>query len=323
MNQIKRLKTNLNPLLKKLSKAQRKMRQATPMQEKSRWPSLAIQPTPTPLNHQIKHLQNQQTTDQQTTDQQTTDQQTTDQQATDQQAADQQATDQQAADEEFPTYQPPKKDAPPAEPTIEIPATWKRLSKKQEIWIDNKNKQVIVGGKVCLDAGPLEMLICPPNTKEHESIVVVNAASWQVDAALQAIGATKGVPCRWDPEYAPAWGAKIDIKMIWRDEKTKKVKTADAKQWVLNVDTQKPMTAELVFGGSRTEAQFEGEKARYLGDDGELICLANFATSTIDLHVTKANTDIFFEANTPQIPPINTQVYTVITPGRVIGKPEE
>ena len=218
----------------------------------------------------------------------------------------------------------PKQDAEaPAKPTIDIPSTWKRLTETQEVWIDTTNKQVIVGGKVCLTQGPLEMLICPLHTKEHETIVAVNAESWQVHAGLVAIGAAPGAPSSWHPEYVPAWGPKIDIKMMWRDEKTKEVKKIDGKQWVLNGDTQKPMTAELVFGGSRTEPMLEGDKPRYQADDGELICLANFSTSTIDLSVSEENIDLFFEANTPLIPPVNTQVYTVITPGPVVGKPKE
>ena len=40
-------------------------------------------------------------------------------------------------------------DEEPAKPTINIPAHWKQLSETQEIWVDHKNKQVIVGGKVC------------------------------------------------------------------------------------------------------------------------------------------------------------------------------
>lgn len=211
----------------------------------------------------------------------------------------------------------------PAEPTIDIPATWKQLSQTQEVWIDNKNKQVIVGGKVCLNNGPLEMLICPKGTKEHESIVSVNAESWQIHAALVALGASPGTPSRWDPEYTPAWGPSIQIEMMWRDEKTQQVKTIDGKQWILDTNTGKPMTVDLVFGGSYSEPQFEGEQPRYQANDGELICLANFTTSAIDIRVDKNNIDIFFEANTPLIPPANTQVYTIIKPGPVLGKPEE
>jgi len=209
----------------------------------------------------------------------------------------------------------------PAAPTIDIPEHWKRLGQTHEIWVDHKNKQVIVGGKICFTAGPLEMLICPKGTKEHETIVSVNAESWQVHAALLAVGAEQGVPSRWVPEYTPAWGPKIDVQMMWRDEKTNTVKTIDGKQWILDNDTEKPMTTEFVFGGSYEEPQMEGGRRRYMADDGELICLANFSTSTIDLRILDPDTDLFFEANTPLIPPMNTQIYTIINPGPTVGKP--
>ena len=67
--------------------------------------------------------------------------------------------------------------AEPEKQTIEIPATWKRLGKKEEIWIDTKAKEVIIAGIVCLDQGPLEMFICPEGTKEHESVISANALS--------------------------------------------------------------------------------------------------------------------------------------------------
>ena len=246
-----------------------------------------------------------------------------DQKTTDQKVTEPETTDPETTQPEGPANETTEEEVTPAEPTIDIPATWTRVFKEQEIWIDLKNKQVIVGGKICLDAGPLEMLICPGNTKAHESVVSANAESWQVHAALTGIGATPGTPCRWNPEYTPAWGPKIDLKMMWRDEKTKQVKSIDGKQWVLNIDTQKPMTTELVFGGSFFSPAIDGGQPQYQANAGELICLANFGSSTIDLQVSKENIDLFFEANTPLIPPVNTQVYTVITFGPVIGKPEE
>ena len=225
-------------------------------------------------------------------------------------------------EEEFDVNEFDVNDNKPAEPTIDIPGHWSRLGKAQEIWVDHKNKQVIVGGKVCLTAGPLEMLICPRRTKEHETIVSVNAESWQVHAALLAVGAEQGVPARWVPEYTPAWGPKIAVQMMWRDEETKQVKTIDGKQWILDSETQKPMTHELVFGGSYEEPLMDGGPRQYVANAGELICLANFSTSTIDLRILDQDAGLYFEANTSLIPPINTQIYTLIKPGPVVGKPE-
>ena len=66
----------------------------------------------------------------------------------------------------------------------------------------------------------------------------------------------------------------------------------------------------------------DGGPRQYVANAGELICLANFSTSTIDLRILDQDAGLYFEANTSQIPPINTQIYTLIKPGPVVGKPE-
>lgn len=214
-------------------------------------------------------------------------------------------------------------DEKPREPTIDIPDHWKRLSPTHEIWLDKKNKQVVVGGQICLTAGQLEMLMCPRNTKEHESIISARVESWQVHAALEALGVEQGEACKWDPEYAPAWGPKIEIEVLWKDPKSGQVNKIDGKQWILDVKTQKPMELDLVFGGSLTETNEETGENYYTGNDGALICLANFSTGTIDIRVEDAQTQAFFEANTPKIPALGTQVYALIRGGEVIGKPTD
>ena len=49
------------------------------------------------------------------------------------------------------------------------------MTKDYDMWIDPKRKAVIVDGQVCLREGQLEMFACPKGSKEHESIVSVNA----------------------------------------------------------------------------------------------------------------------------------------------------
>jgi hypothetical protein len=212
--------------------------------------------------------------------------------------------------------------ASPKFPPMKISDSWKRLSPKHEVWLDKANKQVVVGGQICLAGGPLEMLICPRNTKEHESVISANVESWQVHAALIALGASPGEACKWDPEYAPAWGPKIEIEVMWIDQKSGEIKTIDGRQWILNIETNKPMELDLVFGGSITETDEETGEKYYTGNDGGLICLANFSTATVDILVKDPQTQSFFEANTPKIPPLGTQVYAKIRAGEVVGKPE-
>jgi len=69
-----------------------------------------------------------------------------------------------------------------------------RVTKDYELWIDPKQKLVIVDGQVCLREGVLEMFACPKGTKEHEAIVSVNCKAKFVHAALMAVGAQPGKP---------------------------------------------------------------------------------------------------------------------------------
>lgn len=44
----------------------------------------------------------------------------------------------------------------------------------------------------------LEVVACPPDTKEHESLLVTNARGRDIHAVLLMIGLQSGAPARWD-----------------------------------------------------------------------------------------------------------------------------
>lgn len=210
--------------------------------------------------------------------------------------------------------------AEPEKQTIEIPTTWKRLGKKEEIWIDPIAKEVIIAGRVCLNQGPLEMFICPQHTKEHESVISANATALQVHLALTALGTDPGKATSWDPEYRAAYGPTIQVTLKWQDKDTKKTKTILANQWIRDVKTRKAMDHLWVFGGSQFWEDPDTKEQVYYGDSGELICLSNFSTATIDLNVesSQSNAGLLFEAFTENIPPLGTKVYAIIKPGKRI-----
>ncbi len=225
-----------------------------------------------------------------------------------------------ADQDEPPSYLLPSQEEEPKPHTIEIPSTWKRLSKKHEIWVDKDAKEVIVAGEVCLNQGPLEMFICPQATKEHESVIAANALSSEVHGALLFLGADPGKACSWDPEYRPAYGPRIEITLKWRDEESKKVMSQSAREWIRDVNTKKPLGQDWVFGGSEFWEDPDTKEQVYYGDSGEMICLSNFSTATIDLNVesSNANAGLLFEAFTENIPPVGTKVYAIIQPGERI-----
>ncbi len=202
--------------------------------------------------------------------------------------------------------------------TIEIPGSWWRLSKEQEIWIDNKAKQVIVAGQICLREGALELFICPRRTKEHESVISVNALASQVHACFLALGVDPGSPVQWQPEYAPATGPVIKIEVMWKEKESGEIVRRRAQEMVRNSETKELLQLDWVFGGSQIyEDPREGVQI-YYGDSGELVCLSNFSTATMDLPIRSSdvNDSLLFEANTPMIPEIGTKVYVIFTPVR-------
>ena len=208
-----------------------------------------------------------------------------------------------------------------AEPTIEIADNWTRLSKDREVWVDKKTKQVMFAGHICLTAGQLEMFICPEGTKEHESIISSSALSSEIHMALLLIDCKPGKSSSWDPVYRPAHGPTIDATIKWRDAKSGKTKSIDAKQWIRDVDTKKAMAQRWIFGGSKFWKDPDTGEEVYYGDSGELICLSNFSTATIDVGVKssqEASDGLLFEAFTENIPPIDTKVYTILTPGEIV-----
>jgi hypothetical protein len=194
------------------------------------------------------------------------------------------------------------------------PKGLKRITKDYDIWIDEKRKAVVVDGQVCLREGQLEMFACPKGSKEHESVVAVNAKPQFVHAALLAVGAKAGTPVKFDPKYEPATGQIVDIFVLWKDDKGENQKIR-AQDWIKQVKTGKSMPYNFVFAGSGFWKDDNG-KEYYYADGGDFICVSNFATATLDLPVESSqdNTGLMFVANTEKIPPKGTKVRLVLIP---------
>ena len=202
--------------------------------------------------------------------------------------------------------------------TIEIPNNWTRVTKEgqSEVWIDVKAKHVIVAGRTCLQQGGLEMFICPFFTKEHESVIAVNARSFEIHSSLLAIGAAPGSPVQWDPEYQPARGPIVKIDVMWKDPAGGEIITRRGQEMIRDFKTKKPMELDWVFGGSVLEKDPETGQSYYYADGGELVCLSNFSTAALDVPIqsSDSNEDLLYEANPDMIPEPGTKVYVIFKP---------
>jgi hypothetical protein len=215
-------------------------------------------------------------------------------------------------EEDAPGFLP--NEAPERKFPFQIPTNWKRLSEKEEIWIDNQEKLVIVSGRICLNRGLLEMFACPKGMKEHESVVATYPIAMYVHQALLLVGANPGRTVQWEPEYKPAEGPKVQIECWFYDEKNELVKR-NAKEMVKLVSDGSPLKIDWVFGGSKFIVDSDGREL-YAANGGELICLSNFSSAMIDLPIssTAEAGGLLFEANSEKIPPLDTPVLLVLKP---------
>jgi hypothetical protein len=207
---------------------------------------------------------------------------------------------------------PPK---PAAAPKLPEPKGAKRLSPDYDVWIDPKEKAVMIDGQISLREGMLEMFACTRNTKEHESIVSANTKAYLVHAALLTLGAEPGRPVQFVPKYRPPTGTEIEVLVHWVDERGK-VRTARAQEWVKDFRTSKAMTHPFVFAGSSFWTDEETGKKYYQAEGGDFICVSNFGTAMLDIPVesSQANTELAFEAFTEHIPPLGAPVRLILKP---------
>ncbi len=201
------------------------------------------------------------------------------------------------------------------------PPGLKRLAQDKPVWLDAKRKRVVMVGEVCLREGQLEMFACLKGTKEHESIIAIPTQAYIVHAGLLAAGAVAGSPAQYVPKYAPAHGDEIEVALFWTDDKGKRQR-AYAQDWIRNVKSGKAMSQPWVFGGSGFWVDDRTGEKHYLAEGGDLICVSNFASATLDLPIqsSSSNAELLFDAFTDRIPPLGTKVTVVLTPKKKAKK---
>ena len=163
-------------------------------------------------------------------------------------------------------------------------------------------------GSVTLTDGPIEFFACPRKTKEHESIVAVDATAKLIHTGLLAIGLRPGSPASFYPEFKPATGDLVAIRIRWRDD-TKDHETS-AQTWVKNSQTGEELDCDWIFAGSSFWKDPRTGTEYYQADAGDLVCVSNFPAATLDLPITssQANESLLFETFTERIPPRGTPV---------------
>ena len=123
---------------------------------------------------------------------------------------------------------------------------------------------------------------------------------------------------KWDPKHEELlwYGHMTEAQ---RDESLKLSKDAAFQRAIESFFKQsqiRQMDANWVFAGSYFYTDEKTGEKTYQAESGDLICVANFATATLDLSATSSatNDDLMFEAFTDRIPPVGTSVTIELVP---------
>lgn len=212
-------------------------------------------------------------------------------------------------------------------PLVENAKDLTKLSPSYPVWLDAKQKRVVMVGGVCRATMGLEMFACLLSSeKDYESVVVVDTKAAIVHAALLALGAKPGEPTKWQPRYRPAWGTEIAIDLVWKDAQGKQHR-ARAQEWIRDVNSGKPLPNNWVFAGSGFWKDPQTGEEHYLGEGGYLICVANTSSAVLDLPIRSSSglENREFVTNNDTVPPQGTEVTLILTPqfDKPVEKPKE
>ena len=133
-------------------------------------------------------------------------------------------------------------------PLVADPASLQRLSPTQPVWLDKKDRCIVLQGEVCAAGYPLEFFATYSN-RDYESVLSVNVTPSIVHAGLLAVGATPGHPARFQPTFSPPTGTEIAVEVCWKDAKGL-MQRVPAQQWIRNIKTKKVLDSNWVFAGS-------------------------------------------------------------------------
>jgi hypothetical protein len=199
-------------------------------------------------------------------------------------------------------------------PVVDKPQDLIKLDPVFPVWIDKKNKEVILIGSVCRANYPLEFFATYPD-RGYESVVVIYTKPSVVHTALLALGAEPGKPVQYDPKYIPPSGTEVAIDVAWLDQNGKRQK-ARAQDWIRDIKTKKQLDVNWVFAGSLFwEDKSTGEKS-YLADRGDFISVLNLPTALLDVPIESASAieSRLFEGFTERLPAPGTPVTLILKP---------
>lgn len=200
------------------------------------------------------------------------------------------------------------------------------------ITIDAKDRRVDVESVVCLTEGFLELIACGKDSKEHESVIMVEAKPSHIHAALLLIGAEAGNPAMRKPlnEEATRWahlpprGQAVKISLVFPKEGGGTVErpvsdfiapTKDETGLREAAEIEEKFPDTFLFTGSLFHG--EGEERKYIADlSGHVISIATFGDEVFSLSEVhgQENGSLDWQIKPDSLPEIGTKVILRLRP---------
>ncbi len=178
--------------------------------------------------------------------------------------------------------------------------------------IDWLHHRVEMDATVVLRRGALELLVCSPGTREHESIFVSPAKPSAIYQAMGLIGLSPGHPVSYDPktqQLIPPSGERLRLSVRWLEGKN--IKTVAVEQWLQLQDEKKsPATIDWMFTGSVRTSD-----GRFGADlEGTIISVVDFASALIGVGALHSDSNelLWLQAFESRIPPAQTDCTMII-----------
>jgi hypothetical protein len=195
---------------------------------------------------------------------------------------------------------------------------------------------VDVDSRVCLKEGLLELIACTKDTKEHESIIMIEAKPSHVHAALLLIGGRPGSPATQrmiegeHPRFisTPPHGGPVEVFLVLKDAEGKETEHpisdflvragedgsvgGGGKEEEAEGFTKDP----FVFAGSMLVPDGNGPR-RYLCDEsGNVISISTFGDELLCLSGfhENANGSLMWSVNGEKLPGIGEKVILRLRP---------
>ncbi|MEM7625132.1 MAG: YdjY domain-containing protein [Planctomycetota bacterium] len=168
----------------------------------------------------------------------------------------------------------------------------------------------------------LELLACRPGTREHEAIVTLDAEATHIQLALILLGLEPGTPARAEivdsqVTVHPPQGPAVELFFVLDDQPAVEV---PANRWVIDQDAGKLMPGNRwLFVGSRS-VEHAGQTWFLAEQNGTLVSLVNFGDELIGRPTLQSEDggNVFWTANTPQIPAEGTRITLRIRPAAAV-----